>query len=96
MFHLYDVKTGRGHLRGQLRANAWAVLAFLEGYRVSRRDTYRHDAERVLGYANPERFDAAQGAFVDDKHAPVSLEANGLVAEAVFYLNAYRRVVEQP
>jgi len=141
VFHLYDVKTGRGQLHGQLRANAWAALAFLEGYRVSRRDTYRHTAERVLGYAKAELFDTAHGAFVEDRDAPFSLGANGImaealiqahhltgssddfeiakrvlatlggvartllvedeattavVAEAVFYLNAYRQVVEKP
>ena len=143
VFHFYDVKTGRGQLRGQLTANAWAALAFLEGYRVSRLDTYRHAAERVLGYAKAELFDTAHGAFVEDRTAPASLGGNGIMAEAliqahrltgrpddlevakrilatlggvarallvedadttlvaraaeaVFYLNAYRQVVEKP
>lgn len=143
MFHFYDVKTGRGQLRGQLMANGWAALAFLEGYRVSRRDVYRLAAERVLGYAKTELFDPAHGAFVDDRTTPVSLGANGIMAEAlvrahrltgraddldvakrvlaafggvvrsqlvedadatavagaveaIFFLNAYRQVVEKP
>jgi len=143
MFHFFDVKTGRGQLRGQLTANGWAALAFLEGYRVSRLDIYRRAAERVLGYARDELFDTAHGAFVDDKTTPLSLGANGIMAEAliqahrltgrtddlavatrvlaalggvarsllvedadatavtraaeaVFFLNAYRQVVEKP
>ncbi len=82
-FHFYDVRTGRGQLPGQLDANAWAALAFLEGYRVSRLDTYRHAAERVLGYAKAELFDAKHGVFVEDRTAPLSLGANGIMADAL-------------
>ena len=38
VFHLYEDRTGRRYGEGQLDANAWATLAFLEGYRVARVD----------------------------------------------------------
>lgn len=82
-FQLYDVETGRGLLPGQLEANAWAALAFLEGYRVSRTEGYRRAADLVLGYAKVELFDSAHGVFVDDREAPVSLGSNGIMAEAL-------------
>jgi len=78
----YDAKTARGQLSGQLEANAWAALAFLEGYRVLQVDIHRQAAEHVLTYARLELFDAAHGIFVDDRQAPLSLEANGIMAEA--------------
>ena len=142
-FQLYDVKTGRGQLRGQLEPNAWAALAFLEGYRASHIDAYRQTAQRVLTYAKAELFDTARSAFVEDRDSSLALGANGImadalirahrltgraedlelatrvlatlggaarvllvededptivarVADAVFYLRAYARVVEKP
>src|SRR5438128_2710665 len=83
VFQLYEFKTGRGQLPGQLEANAWAALAFLEGYRVSQAETYRHAAERVLGYAKAELFDTAHGVFVDNRDSSFSLSANGIMAEAL-------------
>ena len=83
VFQLYEFKTGRGQLPGQLEANAWAALAFLEGYRVSQAETYRHAAEQVLGYAKAELFDTAHGVFVDNRDSSFSLGANGIMAEAL-------------
>ena len=60
-FQLYDVKMGRRQLRGHLEPNAWAALAFLEGYRDSHIDAYRHAAQRVLTYAEAELLDTARG-----------------------------------
>jgi hypothetical protein len=51
-------------------------------------DVYRQAAEHVLTYARLELFDAAHGVFVDDRQAPLSLEANGIMAEA--FIRAHR------
>lgn len=93
VYHLYEYKTGQGRLRGQLHANAWAALAFLEGHRVSGRAVYREAAARVLAYALAELFDPQRGAFweannPDDRGAlprvsEIPLEANGVMAEAL-------------
>ncbi len=83
VFQLYEEGTARGQLLGQLEANAWAALAFVEGYRVSRRAAFREAAERVLAYSRAELFDQAQGAFVQDRDSPVSLGANGIMAAAL-------------
>jgi uncharacterized protein YyaL (SSP411 family) len=97
MFHIYDSRTGRGSLRGQLEANAWAALGFLEGYRASRTDAYRQAAERVLADALAELFDPGRGAFAeernpDERDAPrpprFPLDANGIMADAL--LRAHR------
>ena len=82
-FQLYDVKMGRRQLRGHLEPNAWAALAFLEGYRASRIEAYRQAALRVLAYAKAELFDAARGAFVEDRESPLALGANGIMADAL-------------
>lgn len=82
-FQFYDAKTGRGQLPGQLEANAWAALAFLEGYRVSRTEAYRQAAERILGYAKAELFATSDGVFVDDRSVPIPLDTNGIMAEAL-------------
>jgi uncharacterized protein YyaL (SSP411 family) len=93
MFHIYEYTPSRGYLRGQLEANAWAALAFLEGYRVSRNAAYRQAAERVLGHALAQLFDRQRGGFVagnnpDDKGAgartkELYLETNAVMAEAL-------------
>lgn len=93
VYHIYQPTSGRGHLRGQLEANAWAALAFLEGYRVFGSTGLREAAERVLGYALAELFDRKRGAFVErsnpDDGGPGArspefpLEANGIMAEAL-------------
>jgi uncharacterized protein YyaL (SSP411 family) len=90
-FHLTEHRTGRGHLPGQLEANAWAALALLEGYRVSRAETYRRAAERVLAYATRELFDPGAGAFLEERRpepgapapARYPLDGNGVMAEAL-------------
>jgi uncharacterized protein YyaL (SSP411 family) len=92
VFHIHDARTGRGQLRGQLEANAWAILAFLEGHRLSRQEAYRQAAERLLAYAMADLFDSSRGAFVearnpDDRPSALSqhlpLDGNGLMAEAL-------------
>lgn len=90
VYHIHDAKTGRGQLLGQLEANAWATLAFLEAYRVSKNRMYQQAAERVLRYALVELFDLTRGAFVDarDRQEPrregdIPLEANGAMALAL-------------
>lgn len=88
VFHLHEYKTGRGLLRGQIDANAWAALAFLEGYRVSGVEADRQAAERVLNYAKDELFDTTRGAFVEERDSPLWLDANGVMAEAL--IRAYR------
>jgi uncharacterized protein len=87
-FQLYDVKSERGHLPGQLEPNAWAAFAFLEGHRASGREAYRTAAERVLAYAKTRLFDTARGAFVEDRDSPLALGANGIMAAAL--VQAYR------
>jgi len=103
VFHLYEHRTGRRYSEGQLDANAWAALAFLEGYRVARVEAYRQAAERVLGFAMAELFDAGRGAFGEDKASPLPLDANGVMADALLragrlggradYLDSARRVL---
>ncbi|MBI3625612.1 MAG: thioredoxin domain-containing protein [Candidatus Rokubacteria bacterium] len=82
VFHFYESKTGRGYLLGQLEANAWAALAFVEGSRVLRADVYREAGERVLAYALVELFDAGAGAFAEEKNR-YPLDANGVMALAL-------------
>jgi len=98
---------GHSHLgqggQGQLDANAWAALAFLEGYRVARVEAYRQAAERVLDFAIADLFDTERGAFGEAKSSPPPLDANGVMAEALLrahrlargtdYLTAARRVL---
>lgn len=92
MVHFYDVEAGRGSLLGQLEANAWAALAFLEGYEASRADVYREAAERVLAYARVALFEPTRGAFVEQGHAPS--DANGVMALAL--LKAHRLTGHAP
>lgn len=102
-FHLYEYRTGRKQGQGQVDANAWAALAFLEGYRVARVEAYRQAAERVLGFAIAELFDTERGAFAEAKSSPLALDANGVMAEALLrahrlggradYLDVARRVL---
>ncbi len=103
VFHIHEYRTGRGQLRGEVEPNAWAALAFLEGYRVSRVEAHREAAERVLGYVMAERFDAARGVFTEQGDSRLSLYADGLMAEALVrahrltgraeYLEAARKVL---
>lgn len=98
MYHIYLATAKRGALRGQLEANAWAALAFLEGHRLSGKDIYRQAGERVLDYALAELFDRQRGGFIawnNPDHSGRSarteelpLAANGLMAQAL--LTAYR------
>lgn len=90
MYDLYDARTGKGHRLGQLEANAWAALAFLEAQRVSGRPAYRQAGENLLAYAQARLFDAERGVFANRKGAaggasvgPLALEANGVMAEAL-------------
>jgi uncharacterized protein len=83
VFQIFDEGTARGQILGQLEANAWAARAFVEGYRVSRRQELREAAERVLTYSMADFFDAARGAFVQDGDSPASLGANGIMAAAL-------------
>lgn len=89
--HFYEAKARRGHLRGQLEANAWTALAFLEGHRVSGQVSYRQAAEQLLGYALAELFDPARGAFEESNNPDepgsrsreIPLDANGVMAWAL-------------
>jgi apolipoprotein N-acyltransferase len=93
VYHFYEVRSGRGHLRGQLEANAWAALAFLEGHVASGKAVYRQEAERLLRYALAELFDPARGAFVEsnnpDEPGPgpreIPMDANGVMALALVH-----------
>jgi uncharacterized protein YyaL (SSP411 family) len=98
VFHIYEYKTGRGYLRGQLEANAWAARAFLEGYRLSKQPHYLQAAQNILSYLKTELYDEKRGAFIGAKNpdppdkpfgaADFPLGANGVVADA--YLLAYK------
>src|SRR3989442_2489321 len=85
---------GHSHLgqggQGQLDANAWAALAFLEGYRVARTEAYRQAAERVLDFAIADLFDTERGAF-GAKSSPPLLDANGVMAEALLRAHRFAR-----
>jgi uncharacterized protein YyaL (SSP411 family) len=83
VFQIFEEGTGRGQILGQLEANAWAALAFAEGYRVSHRQGFREAAERVLAYSMAELFDATRGVFVHDRGSPALLGANGIMAAAL-------------
>lgn len=83
VFQIFEEKTARGQILGQLEANAWAALAFVEGYRVSHRQAFREAAERVLTYSMADLFDATRGVFVHDRGSPASLGANGIMAAAL-------------
>ena len=91
VYHVYDARAGRGHLRGQLEANAWAALAFLEGHRLSGKVVYREAAEQVLRYAVAELFDSRRGVFVEandpdepgPRAAEMPLNPNGVMALAM-------------
>jgi uncharacterized protein YyaL (SSP411 family) len=101
--NLYEYRTGAKQGQGQLDANAWAALAFLEGYRVTRIEAYRQTAERVLGFAIADLFDTERGAFGEARSSPPPLDANGVMAEALLrahrlaggtdYLTVARRVL---
>ena len=111
MYHIYLATAKRGALRGQLEANAWAALAFLEGHRLSGQDAYRQAGERVLDYALAELFDPQRGAFIawnNPDHSgrsarteDVPLAANGLMAQALLTADrlsgrpAYRDAAER-
>lgn len=91
VYHVYDAKAGRGLFRGQLEANAWAVLAFLEGRRVTGKGVYQQAGEQVLRYALADLFDPARGAFIESSDPDVQvprgeelpLEGNGVMALAL-------------
>ena len=97
VYHIYRGHTGKGFLLGQLEANAWASLVFLEGYRQSKRPQYMQAAEKILSYLQAELYDQKRGVFVEQKNLDVRqvpagaleipLDANGLIAEA--YLLAF-------
>ena len=102
VYHLYDAKAGRGSLRGQLEANAWAALAFLEGHRVSGKAVYREAAEQVLRYAVADLFDPGRGAFVEannpdepgSRAEEMPLAPNGVMALALVRAHQVTRRVE--
>src|SRR5437667_11174707 len=83
-FHLYEYRTGRRYGEGQVDANAWTALGLLEGYRVAPTKGHLEAAEQVLRFAVHELFDASRGAFSEDKSSPPLLDANGLLAQALF------------
>jgi len=83
-FHLYEHRTGRRHGEGQVDANAWTALGLLEGYRVAPTKGHLEAAEQVLRFAVHELFDATRGAFSEDKSSPLLLDANGVMAQALF------------
>jgi len=82
-FHLYEPRTGQRYGEGQVDDNAWAALGFLEGYRAAAFESNRQAAQQVLRFAAAELFDPARGAFGTDKDLPLSLDANGVMAEAL-------------
>ena len=53
-----------------------------------RSETYRQAAERILAYARAELFDPARAIFVKDGEIPLSMAANGILAQAL--LRAYQ------
>src|SRR5262245_17682594 len=82
-FHIYEHRTGRKQGQGQVDANAWTALAFLEGYRVLGIEAHRKVAERVLDFSIAELFDPGRGAFGEARGLPPTLDANGVMAEAL-------------
>lgn len=111
MYHIYQATAKRGAVRGQLEANAWAALAFLEGHRVSGKDIYRQAGELVLDYALAELFDRQRGGFIawnnpdqagrSARTEELPLAANGLMAQALLTADrlsgrpAYRDAAER-
>jgi len=82
-FALYEPQTGQRLGEAQVDANAWAALGLLEGYRAVRVESHRRAALQVLSFAVAHLFDAQRGAFGEAKGVPLSLDANGVMAEAL-------------
>jgi uncharacterized protein len=83
VFHLYEPRTGQRYSEGQVDDNAWAALGLLEGYRAAAVEANRQAAQQVLRFAVAELFDPGRGAFGRDKDLPLSIDANGVMAEAL-------------
>jgi uncharacterized protein YyaL (SSP411 family) len=91
VFHLYEPATGRRYGEGQLDANAWTALAFLESYRLARVEAHRQAAEQVLATALSGLFDSRRGVFGEDKASVPHLDANGVMADALLRADAVAR-----
>jgi len=83
VFHLYEPRTGQRYGEGQVDDNAWAALGLLEGYRAAAVESNRQAAQQVLRFAAADLFDPGRGGFGRDKDLPLSLDANGVMAEAL-------------
>ena len=100
--YLYlDEKRRKPFLKGQLEANAWASLAFLQGYEYTDDKSFLQAAEKILGYSLEKLFDRRRGVFIawnnpdgriyrtdEGVSKDTPLETNGVMALSL--LNAYR------
>ena len=82
-FHLYEPRTGRRHGEGQLDANAWAALGLLEAIASYEWNPTARRHCRCCASPWLTSSDAGRGAFGDDKSLPLSLDANGVMADAL-------------
>ena len=90
-YHVHRIATQRGEGRGQLEANAWVARAFLEAWRIYRRQSWRDQADALLDYAVAALYDRGSGGFVGarDADAPAGTapdlpaDLNGLMAETL-------------
>ena len=94
VYHLYSPSTGQGQLRGQLEANAWTALVFLEAHRLSGRAVYRQAAEQLLRYSIAKLFDKKRGAFVEGKNPDEGIVKIAVLRASEFPLDANGVMVE--
>ena len=61
----YDYKDGKGYINGNIEPNAWAALAFIEGYRFTGKEKYLKRGVEILDFALKNLYDTEEGAFFE-------------------------------
>jgi cytochrome c-type biogenesis protein len=64
-YYFYDYEKARPFLTGQSIANSWALLAFLDGYAVSKEKKYLATAVQIARYSLNNLYDWNSGGFFE-------------------------------
>ncbi len=61
----YDYQDQKGYINGNIEPNAWAALAFIEGYRFTKKEPYLRTAGRIIDFALENLYDTEEGGFFE-------------------------------
>jgi uncharacterized protein YyaL (SSP411 family) len=85
-YYYYDYGRKQPFLTGQTVSNAWALLAFVDGYSVLEKKKYLRTAERIAEYSLQNLYDWNAGGFFERNSKDTTQPVKAVSGKCCFFI----------